>query len=100
MFHRTLEDIMNDSNISMQQMLNMIAELSSDPSSRLIQTIKIRSEKDPEKIKNFTLEERKIYLDWKKKHPISNQETEQDEAAREARVEAFKAALLKNSKRG
>lgn len=36
--------------------------------SELAYVVAIRSEKDPVVIKKFTPSQRKIYLDWKKKH--------------------------------
>lgn len=38
------------------------------PESGLAYIVTIRSEKDPVKIRKFTPSQRKIYLDWKKKH--------------------------------
>lgn len=44
------------------------------PTSSLAFLVSIRSEKDPVKIRKFSAGERKIYLDWKKKHSQKNRE--------------------------
>jgi hypothetical protein len=74
---RTFDDIINDETVTWEMFCHMFANIS--PYSELAYLLRIRSEKDPVKIKKFTPHERKIYLEWKKKHPIKKQEPTLDE---------------------
>lgn len=91
---------MADESIEIEEFYNMIAGLATEMKSLFIYKIKIRSEKDPVKIAQFSAQERKIYLDWKKKHPISNEKLEIKRKLANARADAFEKALEEASKRG
>ena len=62
-----LTDIIEDKSIKWPTFMHMMATLNEDAQIRYL--IRIRSEKDPVKIKKFTSYDRKVYLDWRKRHP-------------------------------
>lgn len=73
---QSLRDVIKKDEIKWPELCSMIAGL--DPyKSEILSYIRIRSEKDPVKIKKFTPGERKIYLEWKKRHPGKQKTKEQ-----------------------
>ena len=65
-YNRSLVEVIQDKSIIWPEFEHMISNLG--PESGLAYIATIRSEKDPVKIRKFTPSQRKIYLDWKKKH--------------------------------
>jgi len=49
------------------------------PDTPLGQVVAIRAEKDPEVIKNFTYEQKKIYNEWQKKKALQMQKEDYEE---------------------
>jgi hypothetical protein len=49
------------------------------PDTPLGQIVAIRAEKDPEIIKNFTYEQKKIYNEWQKKKALQMQKEDYEE---------------------
>lgn len=84
-------DFKRDHNCSLQEALEttnwesfslMLSTL--DPNrSMFYHIINIRSEKDNVKISKFTPQERKIYLGWKKRHPVKKIEKSKEQIEQE-----------------
>ena len=64
--NRSLTEVLQDKDIKWPEFSAMMSNLGMTSSIGYL--VSIRGEKDPVKIKKFTPNERKIYLDWKKKH--------------------------------
>lgn len=91
-YDRSLQDVLNDDDVIWPEFLRMLSGL--DERSQLVNLIRIRSEKDPTKIKKFNSWERKQYLDWRKKHPQKVRIQSKDEAIKKTDMffEALKRA--------
>ena len=96
----TLEEALKDENSNMSLFSAQLQSLGQE--SLLYHYINIRSEKDPVKIRKFNSTEKKIYLDWKKKHSglkIQDKKSQElYEFERNVRVNNFLDALCKSSK--
>ncbi len=98
--HRvSLRDAIIDENSTWPLFTSQLQSLGSE--SLLYYYVSIRSERDPVKIRKFNSAERKIYLDWKKKHSELKIQDEKSqklyEFERNVRVNNFLDALRKSS---
>lgn len=87
---RGLNEILLNEKIKWSEFSTMISNLSYH--SGLANLVRIRSEKDPVKIKQFNSYERKIYLDWKNKRN-KNITPEQKERQKQQSINLFINAL-------
>lgn len=90
---RSLTEVLQDKTVKWPEFCAMMSNLG--PTSGLAYLVSIRGEKDIKKIKKFSPHERKIYLDWKKKHGKQN---EHKDSVRNIKMEMWINALKEQCK--